>query len=280
MTRLLITSAYCALALCAGSAEARAQRQAKLPRTEVVILVDLSDRIDSRLHPSQARRDTAILRILTDEFGAIVKRNRYLFSRDRLRAMYLGGEGAPTEPRVDVAQMNEDRVVVVRALPHALGEFQTQAVRPYTAPRHKYEGADFWSWFRHNGERALLTTDSTREVRTRIVILTDGYLAFARSIKREPGTYMEIDKLRGRSDWGKLYPAYRLKPVGYKLPDTKVLMLEIAPHHPKSNTSEQEMIERYWSDWFATMGITDPVFVTNDQAIPSVHDAIKQFFSR
>jgi hypothetical protein len=64
----------------------------------------------------------------------------------------LGGEGAPTEPRVDVAQMNEDRVVVVRALPHALAEFRTQAVRPYTVPRHKYEGADFWSWFRHNGE--------------------------------------------------------------------------------------------------------------------------------
>jgi hypothetical protein len=57
-------------------------------------------------------------------------------------------------------------------------------------------------------------------------------------------------------------------------------MLEIAPRRPKSNTSEQDLIERYWSDWFATMGITDPVFVTNDQALPSVHDAIKQFLSR
>lgn len=280
MSRLLIILVYCAVVLSSTSITAVAQRHRKLPRTEVVVLIDLSDRIDEARHPEQVRRDTAILHVVTDEFGAIVKRNRYLFSRDRLRAIYLGGEGTPTEPRVDVAQMNDNHVVVVRALAGALAEFRAQAIRPYALPRHKYEGADFWSWFRHNGERALRTVDSTRDVRTRIIILTDGYLAFDRSIKREPGTFMQMDKLRGRSDWEKLYPAYKLSPVGYSLTNAKVLMLEIAPHRPKSNTSEQDLIERYWTDWFATMGIADPVFVTNDQALPSVRDAIKQFLSR
>jgi hypothetical protein len=279
MTLRLIALTCSPVALLTLTAGAAGQQRAKLSRTEVVVLVDLSDRIDSKLHPMQVQRDTSILQIIGDEFAGVVRRNRYLFSRDRLRAIYLDREGSPTEPRVDVAQMNDDRIVVVRELSHALAEFHVQAVRPYSDPHHVYDGADIWSWFRHDAEQTLRPSDTTRVTHTRIIILTDGYLEFAQSIHRQPGTFMEINKLRGRADWENLYPAYKLKPVGYKLPDTKVLMLEIAPYRPKANTNEQDMIERYWTDWFATMGITSPIFVTNDQALPSVRDAIKQFLS-
>src|SRR5678816_790524 len=88
-----------------------AQQEPKLKRTEVVVIADLSDRIHPGYHPGQIARDTAILHIISDEFGNVVKKNRYLFSRDRLRTLYVGGENPPTEPRVDIARMNEDHRV-------------------------------------------------------------------------------------------------------------------------------------------------------------------------
>lgn len=266
--------------LCATAPTlALAQSPAKLSRTEVVVLADLSNRIAPTLHPAQIQRDTAILRIIAQEFGNVVRRNRYLFSHDRLRVLYLGGEGAPTEPRVDVGKMNVEHHVVVRELPQVLEDFHSQAVRPYLVVRRRYDGADFWSWFRYSAPQELRPDDPNRITQTRLIILTDGYLEFAPKIRREPGTYMEMAKLRGRSDWEKSYPKYKLNAVGYTLPNTKVLLLEVAPLHPEVNTSEEAILERYWSDWFRTMGITETTMVTNDQALPSIRDAVRQFLA-
>lgn len=263
------------LALLAGSA-ALAQG-GKLTRTELVVIADLSNRIDKKLHPTELGRDTAILRVISQEFADVVKRNRYLFSRDRARVLYVGGENPPVEPRIDVADMNRSHRIVVKELPAETDKFLRDAVEPYRTPRTQYEGADLWSWFKNSASATLGETDPDRVTRTRIIILTDGYLEFAPSIRREPGTAMRMSQLRGRPDWQKAYEQVRLRPAGINLPPgTKVLMLELAPIKPTQNTTEQEILERYWSDWFKTMGATVEFRTTSD-AMPSVKDAIRRF---
>lgn len=256
-----------------------AQASAKLSRTEVVVIADLSNRIDKKLHPGQLDRDTTIIGLISEEFGGVVRRSRYLFSRDRLRLVYVGGQNSPMEPRVDVAKMNEDHRVVVKELPQEMAAFKTMATKPYLVPRTSYEGADLWSWFRNTAPKILQVKDPHRRVQTRIIILTDGYLEFAPSIRREAGTAMMMAPLRGRPDWETRYPQYRLKPSGGALSETKVLILELAPLNPARNTTEQEIIERYWTDWFKGMGV-EASFLSNSEALPTVRDAIKQFLAR
>lgn len=266
-------------ALLTFSAGLSAQSVHKLPRTEVVVISDLSNRIDRKLHPEQLDRDTAIVRIIANEFATIVKRNRFLFSRDRLRMLYVGGENIPTEPRVDVAKMNEDHRVVVKELPTELANFTVQATRPYLIPRHSYQGADLWSWFHYTAPKILAVEDPNREVHTKVVILTDGYLEFAPNVKREAGTAMNMVALRGKSNWEQAYPRYKLQSAGTKLPNTEVLILEIAPIRPAVNTTEEAIIERYWSDWFGDMGVKT-TFLTTSDALPTVGDAVHQFLAR
>jgi hypothetical protein len=256
----------------------RPQRVQKLPRIEVVVLVDLSDRIDAKLHPGQANRDSAILHIISDEFGNVVKRHRFLFSHDRLRVIYVGGENLPAEPRVDVTQMNSERRVVVREIKGELNRFRLEAARPLFVQRQRYIGADLWSWFRFNAPKQLLIEDPDYVTQRRVIILTDGYLQFAPTVHREPGTAMRMDLLRRRSDWEATYARNRLKPPGFSLPSTKVLLLEVAPIRPESNTTEQEILERYWRDWFKSMKVQSDM-LTNSEALPSVRDAVKEFLN-
>jgi hypothetical protein len=273
--RAAIALASIAVAL----SSAGAQTAQKLPRTEVVVISDLSNRIDLKLHPGQFQRDTAIVHLIANEFASLVKRNRYLFSRDRLRMLYVGGENSPSEPRVDVAKMNEDHRVVVKELPEELRSFAAQAIRPYLTPRTSYQGADLWSWFHYTAPKILPVADPNREVRTKIVILTDGYLEFSPNIKREPGTAMNMVALRGKPNWEKLYPRYKLKSAGSTMVNTEVLILEVAPVRPAVNTAEEAIIERYWSDWFENMG-AKTTFLTTSDALPTVGDAIHQFLAR
>lgn len=271
--RLILGAMGCAIST------ASAQAPHKLPRTEVVVISDLSNRIDSNLHPGQSQRDTAIIRLIAAEFGNVVKRNRYLFSRDRLRMLYVGGENVPSEPRVDVAKMNEEHRVVVKELPQELTTFTEQAARPYSVPRHGYQGADLWSWFHYTAPKVLPVTDPNRDVRTKVILITDGYLEFAPSIKRDPGTAMNMVALRGRANWESLYPKFKLRATGTTLPNTEVLILEVAPIRPAVNTTEEAIIERYWSDWFGAMG-AKTTFLTSSDPLPSVADAVHQFLSR
>jgi hypothetical protein len=109
--------------------------------------------------------------------------------------------------------------------------------------------------------------------------LTDGYLEFAPSIEREPGTAMRMSKLRGAHNWEKIYETVKLKPVGFTFPqDTKVLILELAPIRPEVNTTEQEIIERYWRDWFRSMNASVD-FRTTSEAMPTIRDAIRHFLN-
>jgi hypothetical protein len=247
-----------------------------LTKTEVVVLVDLSDRIDLQLHPGQAQRDTTIIRAIADEFANVVRRNRYLFSHDRLRALFVGGENQPLEPRVDVGQMNLQHRVVVRELPKELRRFELEASAPLFAKRKNYVGADLWSWFKFNAPRQLVNDDPNRAIRRRIIILTDGYLQFSPKIKRDPGTAMRMDLMRGRTDWERIYAKYALKPTGSTLPDTKVLLLELAPVRPEVYTTEEEILRRYWTDWFRSMSVQTDL-LTNREALPTIQDEIRRF---
>jgi hypothetical protein len=247
----------------------------KLPRTEVLVLVDLSNRIDGRLHPGQLGRDTTVIRMIADEFASVVKQHMFLFSRDRLRVIYVGGEGPPVEPRVDVAKMNEDKRIVVKELPKEIARFKAEATRPFLLPNKNYVGADLWSWFKNSGPSQLAVSDPNRKIDQKIIIITDGYLEFAPSVQRSPGTSMRMKPLRGNKNWEAAYQSVRLAKAG-NFPGIKVLMLEVAPLNPVSNTTEPEILRRYWIDWFQSMGMQSQM-LTNSEALPSIQDVLHQF---
>jgi hypothetical protein len=152
--------------------------------------------------------------MIADEFASVVKQHMFLFSRDRLRVIYVGGEGPPVEPRVDVAKMNEDKRIVVKELPKEIARFKAEATRPFLLPNKKYVGADLWSWFKNSGPSQLAVNDPNRKIDQKIIIITDGYLEFAPSVQRSPGTSMRMKPLRGNKNWEAAYQSVRLAKAG------------------------------------------------------------------
>lgn len=103
----------------------------------------------------------------------------------------------------------------------------------------------------------------------KIIILTDGYLQFDKSIttKRAKGTYMTgLEKLRNKPNWEAVFAAQKLKLNACPNPieNTEVLVLEIAPQNKSVNTNEIQIIQKFWKTWFNDMHLKSDIFDTND----------------
>ncbi len=253
MRRATLLAALCLLLGSAQAAMAQVRGQEPL---DVLILLDLSDRIAPKVHPLQPARDSAVLRAVANAFGDVVRRHGFLYSRDRLRVIYLDAPEGTGEPAVDVAEMNRRRQVVVRELPRTLDRFVIEASAPLFMPK-TYTGADFWGWFKDAAVNHLVPSGPSDPTRRIVVIVTDGYLNFSPRVTnhRPPGTQMRIAALRKEKDWRAAFPKYALASVGRKFPGVSAVLLELAPEDRLVNVAEMEMVRTYWKSWLEDMGI-------------------------
>lgn len=235
----------------------------------ITILLDLSDRINPKLHPTQPahfQRDVAIIRHFADYFvGDMEKRGSYM-SKGKLKVVF---SPQPQDPNVNIyaQKLSTDLSTLKTAEKKAVHDelpslFNDNINKIYntTIKDSKWYGSDIWRFFKNDVRD--LTIESDPSYRNILVLVTDGYL-YHRDSKSQKGSrfsYILPDNiaksnLRNNQNWEKelLKRDFGLIVSRNDLQDLEVLVLEVTPS--EGFKDDEDIIKGILSKWFTEMRV-------------------------
>lgn len=248
--------------------------KASTKRTNLTILLDLSNRINARFgQDTQQNRDVAIVKAASTWFKDHMEQQGALKAKDRY-AIYF-------EPQ---PQMDANLDQVARSLQVDLGKpemdpkakkevYNTLVEQTTTGVQRLYEfvkqqpqdGADLWGFTKDKmAARCILDTTKYRNV---LIVVTDGYLDHVRNRGMRDGnkaaffndTYIQDELVKKgqftAANWPAKYEAGKyglMVPAGTSLKGLDVLVLEINTYNRPPFYAD--IVKRYVTDWFKSMG--------------------------
>ncbi len=251
------------LIACAGkssnekSGKESTQTNSALIPLNISIYLDLSDRLEREMYPSQKERDIEIVNYLTEILKSHAVSQKILPSRDRIKVFFY-----PTPNDSKIALLSKDlEMDLSKAQPaekkQMLLEFQdkftTSLTKIYDATLEgkNWIGSDIWGFFKKQIDTYCIREDA----RNIIVILTDGYLFYA------------PNKLKDGDNYSYILPQTLSNPNSglivsrQGLGNIEVLMLEVNPLDPK----HQDRMETVLQNWLKDMGVQKMYVGETDQ---------------
>jgi hypothetical protein len=259
-----------------------------------IILLDLSDRIDTIKAPNQVTRDKEVIRSAFSVFSKIVKKKLFVNSRDIFQVAIAF---QPSNYDSTLFQLTRNLKINMRELkvtekrtkfPQLEHLFWKSIDLLYhnAVKNSEFLGSDIWSFFRDDIDNYIIPSTSSDSISNFLIILTDGYLEFEKSVlpKRprqgNQASFMEMHKLRGNPNWESEFDKknFGLIPIKKDFHDLHIIMLEVSPKNPLDPT-EFAQIKKYWSKWFNDMSIqtTDRTINKNQLPIPKVKEVLEKF---
>lgn len=223
----------------------------------ISIYLDLSDRLERQMYPSQKERDIEIVNYMTEILKNHAVSQKILPSRDRIKVFFYP---APNDPKI--ALLSKDlEMDLSKAQPsekkQMLLEFQdkfaTSLTKIYDATLEgkNWIGSDIWGFFKKQIDTYCIREDA----RNIIVILTDGYLFYA------------PNKLKDGDNFSFILPQTLSNPNSglivsrQGLENIEVLILEVNPLDPK----HQDRMESILQNWLKGMGVQKMYVGETDQ---------------
>lgn len=263
--------------------------------SNITILIDLSDRIAKS--EKQIFRDTTIIFSILESFNKQVKKNGYLYSKDRIQVLIApqpGNEPMPFNPSINVEDIANSSKVVREILPQYVNSFKDKVRTIYSNNDIEFNGADIWSFFKDAPETYKIKsyTESYdnqsvyNQFDNKILIFTDGYIYFDSKIQNErkkDNSCMEMNALRKNNNWEQLFEKYKLQKIeGKNLHDIDVMLVELDPKDKHLNTEEIDILKKYWTTWFTDMGVRnrDIYFLEHEQPLSTIQMTIDDFLTR
>jgi hypothetical protein len=252
----------------------------------ISILLDLSDRIDTiKYHmPSmeQHQRDAAYIQTVAGAYVNHMRQKKIRTLNDKI-AIYFDPEPHNSE----INKISKDlKFQVTRN--NATLEIFDEIEKVYAEKPHKiyelalkdgkYVGSDTWGFFR-NKVKDYCMEEGYRNI---LVILTDGYMYHKDNMRKEGNhtSYLTPQEIKSfglnKANWQEKVKNgdYGFIPATEELEELEVIVLGINPD-PK-NPYEDEVIRKYWSDWFDKMEVAR--YDINTNSLPSNMDKIIKDF--
>tara|TARA_R110001606_G_scaffold376284_1_gene534899 strand:- start:168 stop:626 length:459 start_codon:yes stop_codon:yes gene_type:complete len=143
---------------------------------------------------------------------------------------------------------------------------------------NSYVGSDTWRFFK-NKIKDYCIDDNYRNI---LVILTDGYIFHKNSKIEEDNktSYLTPQTIRkfklNTGNWQEKIEKenFGFIPATENLQNLEILVLGINPDN--KNSYEQDVIEKYWSDWFNSMKVNK--YESKNASLPSNMDKIIKDF--
>lgn len=225
---------------------ATAADQSKKP-LNVSIYLDLSDRLEREMAPSQKERDIEIVKYLSEIVKNHAVAQKILPSKDRIKVFFY-----PTPNDSKIALLSQDlEMDLSKAQPSEKKQmlldfqekFNTSLTKIYEATMQgkNWIGSDIWGFFKKQVDTYCIREDA----RNIIVILTDGYLFYAPNKQKDGDNYSYIlPQTLSNPNSGLIVSRQGLE-------NLEVLLLEVNPYDPK----HQDQLETILQNWFRSMGV-------------------------
>ncbi|WP_418499212.1 hypothetical protein [Flagellimonas sp.] len=252
----------------------------------ISVLIDLSDRIDPKKHPSPAMefymRDIGYLESVANSFEWHLLYKKVIHIDDKIQ-VFMDPEPSDqslnkkvTELKTHFTKVDVDKDSILRVS----DKYGTISKTIYEAAiaDNNYVGSDIWGFFKNKVDDYCVD-EGYRNI---LVILTDGYM-FHKDSKMEEDNqtsyltpqFIQKNSLN-KSDWQK---RINEKDFGFIVPkkdlsNLDVLVLGINP--VKGNPYEEDVIRAYWSKWLSELKVND--FEIKQADLPSHMDKIIRDF--
>lgn len=262
-------------------------KQGTFKPVNIIVILDISDRISKTKNPRQVEKDIKITENIVNIFEEkFVRPNLYIGSKDTLAFVVPEQPDVPTIPQKTLGNLKIWRTRKQRlgGAPefHKMKTGLIEAISElyqYVSKQNQFTGSDIWNWFRNSAE-VYLKSDALNY----IICLSDGYLDFNNNIQinRPKKTYIpysQVVKFRNTPNWKQKFHAeeHGLLEIGKDFGDhdVKFLMVEITHRH----MLDLEIIKLYWQTWLESMGITDSYFLPTQDDPQIVLERITEFIS-
>lgn len=243
------------------------QVEPQAKQLNISVLIDLSDRIDPKIHPASpehADRDKAIIHELINYFKKDMETLGAYNSKGRFTVfMYPYPEIAnianiQQELFIDLSEMEvkekkEKYDNMEKNFSNALEEIYAETIRI-----NNYPGSDIWRFFKNDIDLCISDDTNYRNI---LVILTDGYI-YDEQTTAQNGSRVQnltgktIRKYRTvadpisameRDDFGLITPRNDLQ-------NLEVLILEVSPEN--NNQKDEDILKYCIEKWIKEMGVS------------------------
>ena len=276
------------MAGCHGCVEPPPKEPPPTP-TNIIVILDISDRVSKAKHPNQAQKDIQIAKAVRAVFDQLVKRSGYTQTFDRLT--FAVPKQPNTEPipatlsdglKIWSTDESRDRGSPGYTAKRAELIQAVDELYQFVEERNEFTGSDIWDWFRSSGKGYL-----KQGMDNYIICVTDGYLDFNASIqhnriivgkKTSYIPYAQVRRFReDPTSWKQTFDTegHGLLEIGkdFSAFNVKFLMVEMELRH----MGDYEILVKYWDSWLQSMGITDTQFESTESGTLAVVETIREF---
>lgn len=251
----------CLLSSCSGKTENKADENGMPKPLNLSVFLDLSDRLDREMIPSQTSRDSMIINELIDVFiKDCVDNGKIIKSKNHFQIFF---HPAPKNTEiatlssglnVDMASIDiKQKKAVLKEMKDTFSKNISQIYNS-TLNDKQWLGSDIWAFFSDKKVDNLCMRAGYRNI---LVILTDGYLFYSPNKRQEGDAYSYILPQTLKNPNSSLI----VKRNG--LEDLEVLLLEVNPYTPLERDSLIKVLEK----WFSDMEVSKFVVVDTDMPV-------------
>jgi hypothetical protein len=252
----------------------------------ISFLLDLSDRINPEKYPNESmefyQRDVAYIKSVSEAFDMHLRKKRVRQMNDKIQLFF---DPAPLNENINKIsnqlKYNISRESVnLDLLDNIKATYASKPIDIYdlAIKDNSYVGSDTWRFFK-NKIKDYCIDENYRNI---LVILTDGYIFHKNSkIEEENRTsYLTPQTIRKfKLNTGKWQEKIEKENFGFipateNLQNLEILVLGINPD--TKNPYEEDVIEKYWSDWFESMEVKK--YEIKNAGLPSNMDKIIKDF--
>jgi hypothetical protein len=231
----------------------------------VSFLLDLSDRISPVKYPNESMefylRDVAYIKSVSEAFDTHLRGKKVRQMNDKIQ-LYFDPEPKNQNINNISSQLKysiERKTVSLELLDELKNVYATKPIEIYDSAINddEYIGSDTWRFFK-NKIKDYCIEDEFRNI---LVILTDGYIYHKNTIIKEENrtSYLTPQDIRrfklNKNNWKE-----KMEEEGFgfistrdDLENIEILVLGINPD--KKNPYEEDVIMKYWKDWFYKMNV-------------------------
>ena len=213
----------------------------------ISVYLDLSDRLERKMAPSQKDRDIEIVKHITDIVKNHAVNQKILPCRDRIKVFFypspddanIANLANNLEMDLEKAQPAEKKTILI----DFQGKFNKSLTQIYdaTLQNKNWIGSDIWGFF----NKQVGTYCIKKDARNIIVILTDGYIYHANNKQQKGNDYSYIlPQTLAKANSGMIVSRKGLE-------NLEVLMLELNPYTPTQGSQMEDIL----TNWFTGMGV-------------------------
>ena len=233
----------------------------------VIVLLDLSNRIDTNKHPRQAEKDQVVIGNLLDVFGERQKQFGYMVSKDKFSIVFANQSDPAFESFEFMDKLSidmEDHMTNPKYKKKKQEIVTNCSLLYHQAVKKADSGADIYTWLKDQ----YPSYHRKGKYKNKIIVLTDGYLAFDPEVSanRPKGTqinWSHFKTLRAHpKNWIEYYQRNEMgfTPIeGADFKNTSIRLMEVEPRETNKNPHEFDLLRHFWEDWFNKMNLQGKV---------------------